>query len=119
MEKTTFQTYPGNQYRTLSVFYPKGNQKFEDLKNLLKQEHIIKLLNDNKITIFDSMRNDITDFVAYLSDFNMMPIETFYDLTESTIQKIIQLCKKLDNIQKGGNYKSEYYKYKNRYMMSK
>ena len=122
MEKTTFEMYPSNSYRTISVFYPKGNQKYEDLKKLLKQDNIVKSLNDNKIVIYDSIRDDINDFIAYLSDFNMAPLETFHDLTESTIQKIIQLCKKLDsNNQKGGNinYKSEYNKYKNKYMMAK
>lgn len=121
MEKTTFETYPSNSYRSITVFYPKGNQKYENLKKLLQQEQIVKLLNDNKIAIFDSMRNDIPDFIAYFYDFNMMQLGTFDNITEETIHKIIQISNKLDSNQKGGNmdYKYEYYKYKNRYMQSK
>lgn len=100
-------------FRSLNVFYPENDKTYKEFEQLLKKENIKKLLEENKINVHSMMRDDINKFIAHLSDFNMTPIETFSELTEETLHKIVKMCNSL-GVHKGGNinYKHKYEKYK-------
>jgi predicted component of viral defense system (DUF524 family) len=116
-------------YRSLNIFYPKDSKDYKQIEELVKRSDITKLLQDNFINVFTLMREDITKLIVHLNDFNMMPIIVFNELTEKTINEIIQLCTKLgqpkqtaqtaQTVQGGArtSYKYKYEKYKTKYNM--
>ena len=76
------------------------------------------------------MRDDISKLIIHLNDFSMMPIATFTELTEQTIDDIVKLCNKTSQPKptqaqpqhSGGgevDYKHKYEKYKAKYTMMK
>lgn len=118
-------------YRSLNIFYPKKDNSYKELEELIKRPDISKLLQDNYINVFTLMRDDINKLIVHLNDFSMMPIATFSELTEKTIKDIIEICGGLSQPQTnqtnnttqekqaigGGkiDYKYKYEKYKTKY----
>lgn len=101
-------------FRSLNVFYPENDKTYKEFAELIKKENIKKLLEENKINVHSMMRDDISKFIAHLSDFSMTPLATFNELTEETLHKIVKLCNASGGVHKGGNvnYKHKYEKYK-------
>ena len=113
-------------YRSLNIFYPKKDNSYKQIEELIKQPNISKLLQDNYINVYTLMRDDINKLIIHLNDFSMLPIAVFSELTEKTINDIIKLCGDLEQpkqsqpVKKGGgkvDYKYKYEKYKTKYNM--
>lgn len=114
------------EYKLLYVVSSKDNEKYLKLQKLLENQTLVDTLKKNNINLVENIVHDKNVFSINFYNIDMRLIQTFDDVNDQIINQIIDIINQLSTdktksgpsqSQIGGkkDFKSKYYKYKNKY----
>ncbi|QKF94391.1 hypothetical protein QKU48_gp0933 [Fadolivirus algeromassiliense] len=116
--------FPVTNARMVILTTSKSNPKYDKFVKMLNGGNMTEKLLQKNINIMENIVEDKNIFELTLYDYSMQPINKLIDLTNDTLQKIIDTFdtlpqpKKTSTDKKGGgehDYKHKYEKYKLKY----